>query len=94
MIIGDAPGSLFQRAFLVRRQAVERGFQFGFRQFHRSGIGQRQAVEFARVFQHGLIAAFLHIGKDGGDGRFQFLVCSFFKGQQLAQPGFEIGLPR
>ncbi len=77
---------------LVGRKIFERRLQFCARQFHRGGIRQRQAVELARVFQHGGVAAFLHVGQDGGDGRFQFFVGGLFEGQQLAQPGIEVGL--
>ena len=45
---------------------VERGFQFGLRQFERSHAGRIQAVKAGGVFQHRRIAALAHVSEDVG----------------------------
>ncbi|MNV98924.1 hypothetical protein D3C71_1942350 [compost metagenome] len=66
MVAAHALGGRLQRFALDIGQAVKRGLELGRRQLQRRQAVRGQAVEALRVFEHGGIAALLHIGQDVG----------------------------
>ena len=88
VVSANPPGSGLQGISLGGGNRLERGFQFGLREFklgHRSGA---QPVKAGGVLQHGRIAALLHIGQDVGHPLFDLGVGV----GRPVQPGLELSL--
>ena len=84
----DALGGDLQRLALGRRQAVQGRLQFGLRNIegrHFRSTAMRDAVKTVGVFQHGGIAARLHIGQDFCDRRFNRRIGTLLERQQRVE---------
>ena len=86
-----AGGGLLQGRLNVCGQALESGLQIGLGKREVGHALCRSAVKAVAVFDHGRIAALLHIGADIGHDLIDFRVLRGFKSQQGLERALEVG---